>query len=78
MVWSEGGDFGVEGENAVAEGGFGGDAEGEEELEQAFGVEGLGDVEVAEGVTPLGGDEGGVRAVKESELADSFSIRPHV
>jgi len=41
----EGGDFGVKGKDAVAERRFGGGAEGEEEFEEAFGVEGLGDVE---------------------------------
>ncbi len=38
-----------------------------EELEETLGVGGVGDVEVAEGVTPLGGDEGGVGTVVEAE-----------
>lgn len=63
----KGGDFGVEGEDAVAEGWLGGGAEGEEVFEEAGGVEGFGDVEIAEGVTPLGGDEGDVGAVVEAE-----------
>lgn len=63
------GDFVVEGEDAVAEGGVGGGAEGEEGFEEAGGVEGFGDVEVAEGVAPLGGDEGGVGFVVEAEGA---------
>lgn len=36
-------------------------------LRRRGGVEGLGDVEVAEGVAPLGGDEGGVGFVVEAE-----------
>ena len=38
-------------------------AKGEEEFEEALGVEGFGDVEVAEGVTPLGGGEGHVEPI---------------
>lgn len=63
----EGGDFGVEGEDAVAQGGFGSGAEGEEVADEAGGIEGFGDVEVAEGVPPLGGEEGGVGAVVEPD-----------
>ena len=49
-----------EGEDAVAEGFFGGGAEREEVAHELFGVEGFGDVQVAQGVVPLSGDEGGV------------------
>lgn len=63
----EGGDFAVEGEDAVAEGGLGGDAEAEEMADEFFTIEGFGDVEVAQGVAPLGGDEGDVGAVVETE-----------
>ena len=40
----EGGDFLVEGEDAVSEGLLGGGAEGEEVFEEFFRVEGFGDV----------------------------------
>ncbi len=63
----EGGDFPVEGDDALAERVFVGVALGEEEFEETLGVECLGDVEIAEGVTPLGGEEGGVGFVVESQ-----------
>jgi len=49
----EGGDFSVESEEAVAEGGVGSGAEGEEQTQETLGVEAGGDVEVAQRGLPL-------------------------
>lgn len=63
----EGGDFLIQGDDALAQRFLGGGAEGEEEFEEAGGVEGFGDVEVAECVTPLGGGEGQIEAVEVTQ-----------
>ena len=59
----EGGDFPIKGDDAFAERFLVSVAEVEEEFEEALGVEGFGDVEVAERVAPLGGGEGQMEPV---------------
>jgi len=60
MVWSRAVISASRAMRRSRRGGFGGRAQGQQELDQAFGIKVLGDVDIPEGVAPLRGEEGRV------------------